>query len=540
MQDGRFRYVDRSAQPAAEVELRAVDFRASDLSPDAPVRFELEAALGAARPNLEVSGTLGPLGSDAPALDIELALGPLPAESVLALGPVRQSLPEGLEVVGPVRLDASAAGTADALRFEAELDAESAAVTLGEGFSKPAGVPLRLALRGERSGDAASVESFEIRVDDAALRGRAKIASLERQSAEFSASSEALPLAPLGAGEPGDVLRDLSLEGTLAGERITARLRSPSGVLRGTRYADLAVDLALTGGRIEIEKAHMQAWGGTVSATGTYDTSAARPRFDLRTRAEQVSVGELLAERAPAAAARLTGTLDQELQLRGQGSGWEQIKPLLSGDGSLRLSSGIIKKINALAVYFRALGVIPFLADQGVVRFVDAHPELFLAEDTPYDRIGSLLQIRDGWVLLPDLELVKESYQLRSVRPGRYSLDHDLDLPLELVLSQPLSAEAVGYADRLRYFRGADGRLVLPLSVRGIPPIPTPDPQVLAGVAARAGASILVEKLLGSPPRSEQAPAGEEPGPAQPPAPEDVGAELLRRGLEGLLRGSDE
>jgi uncharacterized protein involved in outer membrane biogenesis len=550
--DGRVRFVDRTRQPTTELVLSSLDVQASELGFDEPIAFELDAALAADSDNLALSGRVGPLSAAVPEVDLELRLDPLVTDEVLKIPALRAALPEGLSASGPLSLEAKAEGTAEKLRFQTALDAGKAALSLGESFDKARGVPLTLSLGGARSGDTLTVETMELRLDDAKLRGRAELTSIEKTRGEFAVTSEALPLAPFGAGEPGEVLRDVDLKGTIAGEKITARLRSPAGRLRGTEYRDLVVDVAMAGGRVELEKVSANAYGGTIAATGTWDASAAQPRFDLKTRTEKVRVESLLAERSPALAKVLTGELDTSLGVRGSGSTWQEMKPRLYGDGNLRIADGILKKFNAAGDALRAITAIPQLGGSGIGRFVNANPQVFGLEDTPFRELATDIRIRDGWVLLPHFVVAVKDYELLGRDGARYSLDNDLDLPLDVVLSKALSEQAIAAAKELRFLRRPDGRVVIPMAVHGIPPRPTPDPQVLSKLALQVGSGLLAEKLVGSALGRPQAEAPEEgatgaeqqgaPGSPETPAkPENPTDELIRKGiqqgLEGLLGG---
>src|SRR5262249_60667151 len=77
VEDGTIRYLDRTQRSAAETALERLDFRASDVTLDQPIAFELEAAVLASRPNLRASGRVGPASAAEPRLDLELALSPV-------------------------------------------------------------------------------------------------------------------------------------------------------------------------------------------------------------------------------------------------------------------------------------------------------------------------------------------------------------------------------------------------------------------------------------------------------------------------------
>lgn len=555
IRDGTLRYADHSQQPPLEVEVTQLDLHASDIRPGEPVAFELDAAvLGSAQQNFGIAGSVGPVGADVLTLDLSLTLAPVAAEKALALAPLRDAMPAGLVASGPLELELEAKGSPENLHFDTSLDAGGAAVTLGESFDKPRGVPLRLALRGTRGVDSLELERIELRFDAAEIGGKAKLSSVEKTRGEFAFDSPSLPLATFGAGEAGEELRDVSLQGSLAGPKISATLRSPAGSLRGSDYEDLEAVVASSGGRIEIEKASFRAWGGAASTTGTYDASAAQPRFDLRTQVEKVRVEQLLANSSPGLARVLSGELNTQLGMRGSGAGWEEIRPLLSGDGDLRLSDGLLRDFNAAGDAARAIAALPPLAGSGISSFITAHPQVFGAEDTAFEELFTELVIRDGWVALPGFLLGAKEYELRGAERGRLSLAGDLDLPLDVVLSSALSQDALAAAKPLRYLKQPDGRVALPLLLRGMPPTPSLDPETVSRLALRAGSALLVEKLLGSPREEKKTPETEVPedtaATADSPAAADADPnedpattsqdELIQeglRGLEGLLGG---
>ena len=199
----------------------------------------------------------------------------------------------------------------------------------------------------------------------------------------------------------------------------------------------------------------------------------------------------------------------------------------------------MLKSFNPAGDALRLFGPILQLSDSGVGRFLNAHPRLFGAEDSPFREIGSQIRIRDGWVLLPTFRGIMEDYELRGRQGIRYSLSHDLDLPIDVVLSQLLSQEAIAAARQFRYLREPDGRLAFPLQFSGVPPKPTVDPRVATRLASQIGAGLLVDKLL--PPPTTQPGADAEGGQAEATPPADPTQELIRegirRGLGGLLGG---
>jgi hypothetical protein len=102
--DGSFRFIDRTATPAAETSIEKLDFEASDISPEGKIPFEIEAAiLGASRQNVRIVGQVTDLAS--PKADFTLT------SDALGLGQAGGEAPahtlRDLELVGSLSTPAS-------------------------------------------------------------------------------------------------------------------------------------------------------------------------------------------------------------------------------------------------------------------------------------------------------------------------------------------------------------------------------------------------------------------------------------------------
>lgn len=475
LRDGTLRYVDRTAKPPVELTVTRLDFEASDLSVDRPLSFEMAAALlGSERQNLKADGTVGPVNAADPPLTLSLQLDPIPLEGKQ----VAAFVPPDLSASGNARLSLEAKGSLAKLAFEGRLDARDALLRFGETFEKPRGEPLEITLSGQRSAD--------------------------------------------------DVALDLAV-------------RSPVGTLAGTPYRDLALDAALAGEVLIIEKLSLRAFDGELVSTGSYDMrNEKRPSFDLTTGLEGMRAEQLVASSSERASRFLSGELAAELTLQGAGRDWEEIKPGLRGKGNVRLVDGVVRDFNPAGETLRALAAIPAVAGSGIGRFAEKHPEIFGVGDTKFETLDGKLEIANGWVHARDFRLAARDYALSG--EGRYSLDNALEMKTLLTLSESLSREILAADDKLRYLRNADGRVELPVALRGAPPSITAYPDVthLARGASREAVTDLLGKALGGK-KGEPGPAAEAPDGGEPaqqaPRAEDVGQELLRRGLEGLLGG---
>ena len=350
---------------------------------------------------------------------------------------------------------------------------------------------------------------------------------------------------------PGVAL-DARLRGTKTGNDVA--IDSADLVLDETTLHATATVANLDAPRIQFT-ADSKVFDGALSATGSYDLrTASRPSFAVNAKLADINVEKLRAA-IPAVARFRTGTLGANLDLRGAGAGWEAIQRVLSGNGSLRIAEGVLTEFNPAGGTLRALMLLPTFTGSGLQRFFDAHPRVFGASDTPFDQLDGKLEIREGWIHVGEFVLDTSDYALSG--RGRYSLAGELDLKTALTFSKPLSEELLAAEPRLRYARGADGRVQLPVALRGTPPkvAVVPDVSALAGTAAREALTDALTKALGgkraaggttapegqpttTPPEGEPTAAPQEGEPtAAPPAPEPIEQQLLRRGLEGLLGG---
>jgi uncharacterized protein involved in outer membrane biogenesis len=531
VRDGELTFIDRTAEPPATFEVKALDVSIPSYRPSEPVEFEISAAVaGAKSPNLVLSGTAGPLGAGSVRLDLSLGLDPLEIGDLVRLS----FAPAALAGSGAVSVQAQAQGTLDALAYTANIDARKAALRYGGAFDKPAGVALDLGLRGSRKDGALVVDKAELVVGETAVRVTGSVTDFDAPRLAFTAKADSVAPEAFGAGDSGDRLRDLDVKGQFrfpeSGVNGTLALTSPEGVYTGAPYRNLRVEAGVAGGRITVDRFSVDASQGELVARGHYDLE--RSAFDGSAELAQMRIEELVATRSKPAADLLSGALSGDLSVNGAGSNWKEIERALAGTGELRIEDGTLGKFNPARQLFTALGGLPSLRGGGLVQFVNSHPRLFGTEEAPFQAMSGRLRIRDGWLLLRNFALRTADYDLQG--EGRVSLGGVVDVKTQMVLSPALSQELVAAAPPLRYLRQPSGRIEIPVALRGEMSQVAVVPDV-SSIAASAGRELLVDALsgaLGGKTR-EDAPSGQ-PAPAKP---EDVGRELLRQGLEGLFGG---
>jgi uncharacterized protein involved in outer membrane biogenesis len=543
--DGTLRFVDRRSRPPVETVATHLDFRASDVAPGAPVSFEVEAAvLGAARQNLRATGRVDP--ADEPSVDVEIEIASLDLAKALASAPLAGSKPEGLAGSGSGRLSLRAKGIAADLALEASIDARDAELRFGDRFAKPRGQPLSLALSGRHRAAKLEIDQGELVSGETRLALKGSVEDLAKPRMRMRFTSPAARPASFGAGDASDLLRDLALDTQLSfpdsGPKLSASLRSRSGSLRGVEYGGLALEARMDRGRVDVSKLSLDSFGGQVVVTGSADLRApGAPTFDGRIEVQGADVARLLAGEGAAGPPRASGSLDAQIALRGAGASWDAIAPTLVGGGDLRVSDGVLRGFNPAGEALRALVELPILSGRKLGRLFETHPQVFGAEDTPFEGIDARLEIAGGELVARDARLVAKDYDV--VAKGRFLFEGRIDSSAVMAFSRELSDAVVDAEKKLRFLRSREGRVELPVLIDGPPGDIDVDPDLayVASSVSREAMGDVVDRVLVGKPAAPDESAGPPPdgeGEARPPASvEDVGRDLLRRGLGGLLKG---
>ncbi len=148
---GRLRYIDRAADPMAEVEIERLAFTATDVGLLNPLAFRLTGELlgeDDTRSNLEIEGDFGPLpelaGVPTP-LDIRFEIDPIRMDGLRELPGLRDAIDPNLPIAGTMKLSGRASGHLERPALELDLDATDALVSWSEEGRKDRGVPLEVA-----------------------------------------------------------------------------------------------------------------------------------------------------------------------------------------------------------------------------------------------------------------------------------------------------------------------------------------------------------------------------------------------------------
>ena len=548
LRDGRVRYVDRTGKEPVQTAVEKLDFSAKDVSPHEPFAFELSAAiLGSSDRNVWVSGTVGPIDSTDPAasrLDLDVVLDPLTIDDALKLAIVASALPADLKASGIVKIQIHIEGTLEAADLEGKIDARDAAIKLGDGFDKARGVPLDFAFKGKLEGENLHLPTADLALGDTQLRSDVRISNFANPKVTFDTRTDVFDLAAItGGGDRGEqVIRDVSIKGTLtlpdAGLNLKAAIRSASGVMSGTAYEQLVLDVAMANQRVTIETLSLRAFDGTLSVNGSYDMrDADRPVFDLHSKLRGMRVESIVASQSASASRFVQGNLDANLHAKGAGAGWEAIKQNLTGTGNVILGDGRLKDINLGDSVLQGITGVPGMSAMFSPALRQKYPQVFGASDTVFEKLDAKIDIRNGWANIRNLRLATQDYAIEG--NGRISLDGKLDITTIMRFSESLSQDLIASVKQARYLRGRTGRIEIPVRLTGTLPNvrPIPDVAFIAGAVSRELIGGLLKKALV--PNSQRSSAeqgmSQTPESVTTPPAVDPTEELIRRGLEELF-----
>lgn len=511
IEDGRMRFIDRTVKPPAEYVVDQLDVRVSDLSPTTPVSLRVVAAvLGAKTQNVEVEGTVGPLGDDLP-VDVTVHLDEVP----------------------PVALDGTIALKARVAQRSDGPPAVTGTATLRQVSAAPPGLPGKvtgLDSTIELRGDSAVVQPTRFEVAGVPIETEATIERFQPLRARYTVKAAEVDLGAFGAG-PG-TLRGLETSGTAeltdAGPVVRASTRSRRGSVRDVEYQDLQTEVAMADQVATLERVRVGAFSGTYEGSGRVDLhDADRPRFESRSIVRGMTVRDFLAHGFPKAVGRMEGRLDATLSATGAGRDWDSVRPTLAGGGRVDVHDGVLKDVNIAESVLGVTG-IPGLSALVPPDLRTRYPEIFGTGDTRFEELGGDVRIASERLTTDNLRMTARDYAVTG--QGGVGFDGRVDFTATLVASEKLTADIVRATKEARYLTNAGNRLAIPFRFVGVMPgvKPVPDAEWVARTLARAALGKGVEKLL-------DGVGGKKKGGKKKGGKERPEEELLRKGLEGLL-----
>jgi AsmA protein len=479
------------------VALERIDFNAHDIGAGRPLSLDFNAALAATGQNLSGFLRLDRLPSDAdpatappPVVNGRLTLKGASLDRLSALLPAQlDALAQG----GLASVDATLSTAQDGayvLQGKAQLEA----VRLR---GEPArGSAVLVATVPAAHPDALTVQLREIVLQGPGvdLAGSAQLA-LSPPSGRFDLQGPTLDLDRLLALRPkeekpqaadGDGLvppaaREQLAGVSMAGKLAVGELRSGALVAK-----DVHADVTLSRGVLNVRQGQARLYGGGVKLDGTkVNLLAERPVWELQATLEGVDLGQAVAEVAQQRP--ISGRVNAQLSLKGDGNDWSELRQRLTGHGSMTVQQGALSADLGERIGTPLREVLARAGKTAAAGKVEA------AQGTRLENLAASFTVQDGWLRL-SRPLALQTPVGAAALSGRVGLDWKLDLNGDIALAP----QFVGRVSGGRFT--PEGPVQVPLGLGGTLGDPqvrlqvTPD-LVVKGLAQSAPAKQLQQRI---------------------------------------------
>lgn len=256
----------------------------------------------------------------------------------------------------------------------------------------------------------------------------------------------------------------------------------------------LGLAATMKGQALAVSEIMLQLFGGTLSGDFNLALNADKT-FSTNLKASGIRVEDALEVSSPGKPAALTGTL-QTMTLKASGLS-VQMPQSLSGSGYLDLRDASLKGINLAGTVLKAVNNIPFLAGALYDAVPPSQRSSVESNDTPIKSLTANLTFAAGALRTPDLKAVSSIFSLEA--DGKVGFDSNLDLNATIIFDQTFSAHLVSNTKELKNLLDQEGRLIIPLTLQGVPPklLVYPNLKKLLEVGATRTLRNKAEELLG-------------------------------------------
>ncbi len=207
VKDAQLFYEDQQAG-GSPITINALNLAVDNFSVNSPFDVALTLAALGDQKNLDASGQVGPLLHDG-ALDVDAiplkltaTVGPLALSQVKSIGQLAHAIPPALSISGPLVVNAKAAGTLNAIQFDAGSDLTGDAIAYRGVLDKPSGVPFKFDATGARQNGKLGVSvanltlaSLVLKASDITLNGEKVVARLDSNNFDVGGLAKVLTAA---------------------------------------------------------------------------------------------------------------------------------------------------------------------------------------------------------------------------------------------------------------------------------------------------------------------------------------------------------
>lgn len=353
------------------------------------------------------------------------------------------------------------------------------------------------------TGNSGKVGPMSFKLGSSPARLEAVAQSLQPLRATYQFNAAAVNVGDLAPSRRslGEHVNQLAANGNLDRSNsgaisATTNLSSTSGMAANVPYQNLALAALYDINRFTIKSLKLNAFDGTVGATGVANLSSDR-NFNLKLTTANLNVQQALAAQKSKAADTIRGFLTSNVQVAGAGSNFGQIKPTLHGNGGANLKNGKLVGINVVAQALQKVDNLPAIGALVPAGVAARHPELFRSRDTDIENASLTFMLQGPRLTTHDLNVAAADYSL--LGDGWFDMDKNINLAARIVLSKAFSSELIAAKHNISYITNPDQRVEIPLRIMGQLPKPAvvPDVTVLAQRAATHAAQREVTKFLG-------------------------------------------
>ncbi len=297
-----------------------------------------------------------------------------------------------------------------------------------------------------------------------------------RAASWFATPVNAAETVPAAAGP--SFARTVTANGTMHADRC---------VVRGVEMTKLSMRVSLARGVAEVHDITLALYGGKAKGSLTLQPFEPRLPFSLDQTAEGIALQPLIAALAPAQAGTVVGHASLAVRLSGEAGGAAML-PSVNGSGNVTIEDG---KIASFGVIKQVMKTLEIAGAKGIAK-----------DETPFDHLSAHFDLVHGTATTKDLEF--RSQDLDGDGAGSVGSGGALNIDALASFSRTVSDQLVAKTHALSIRQGADGRLSVPLQIRGT--IREPRIQLdlnkvinegLLKELKKEGAKSLLKKLLG-------------------------------------------
>jgi len=273
----------------------------------------------------------------------------------------------------------------------------------------------------------------------------------------------------------------------LARTQGSGTVRIDEGSYGTFRFSQFEGNLRLSNKVVTFDPVSFKLYGGTYQGTLSADLRGAQPRYAYRSALKGVDAQPFLAENL-GIKDLLAGSISADVEMEGGGSEMNDILNSLKGHSTLKVEKGWIGQLNVMEGLAKASNLL----GEKTLNQVSSN---LAKKRTEFSALTGDIDLAGGRATSNNLRLVSKDLDLQG--KGGFTLHGMLDLNLKVLFSKEVTNAMLQEGSRARYLQQEDGRIVLPLTIKG--PLASPTYGVDIGDITRAAAkSEAVQRLAGS------------------------------------------